>query len=70
MLILLADLLLAEHFAAGRLVPVLLGYTGPSRPMRLMFAARHAQAAKLRAFLDGAGETFAPGQGGEPGISP
>ena len=68
--VLLADLLLAEHLAAGHLVRVLLGYTGPSRPMRRVVAARHAQAAKLRAFLNWAGEAFAPGQGGEPGVSP
>ena len=59
--ILLAELLLAEHLAAGRLVRVLPDYTGPSRPMLLMFAARQAQAPKLRAFLDWAGETFVSG---------
>jgi DNA-binding transcriptional LysR family regulator len=56
--ILLADLLLTEHLAAGRLVRVLPAYTGPSRPMLLMFAARQSQAPKLRAFLDWAGESF------------
>ena len=57
----LADLLLAEHLAAGRLVRVLAGYAGPSRPMRLMFAPRQAQASKLRAFINWAFDAFAVG---------
>lgn len=60
-IILVAEILVAEHLAAGRLVRVLAGYEGPSRPMALIFAARRALAPKLRVFLDWAGETFAPG---------
>jgi len=59
-IILIAELLLTDHLAAGRLVRVLAGYEGPSRPMRLLFVAHQAQAPKLRAFLDWAGETFGP----------
>lgn len=58
-IVLLADVLLAGHLAAGHLVQVLPGWVGPSRPMHLLSAARQARAAKLRAFLDWAGETFA-----------
>jgi DNA-binding transcriptional LysR family regulator len=61
-IILVAELLVAEHLAAGRLVRVLAEYEGPSRPMWLLFAERRAQAPKLRVFLDWAGETFAPGR--------
>lgn len=63
-IVMLADLLLAEHLAAGRLVRVLAGYAGPSRPMRLMFAARQAQAPKLRAFINWAYNAFAAGRSG------
>ncbi len=68
-IVLLAELLLADHLATGRLVRVLPGYEGPSRPMRLMFAAPQAQAPKLRAFLDWAGEAFAPGHADRPEIA-
>ena len=57
-IILAAETLLSEHLAAGRLVRVLPEYDGPSRPMRLLFAERRAQAPKLRAFLDWTSDTF------------
>jgi DNA-binding transcriptional LysR family regulator len=68
-IVLVADLLVAEHLAAGRLLPLLAGWTGPSRPMFLLAAARRARAAKLRAFLDWVVETFAPSPGRPPVIS-
>lgn len=58
-IILVADLLVADHLATGRLVRILPDYEGPSRPMRLIYANRRAQAPKLRAFLDWAGRAFA-----------
>jgi DNA-binding transcriptional LysR family regulator len=55
---LVAEMLVGHHLAAGRLVQVLGEYGGPSRPMRLLFAARKAQPPKLRAFIDWAYDTF------------
>ncbi len=63
-IVLLADLLLNSYLADGQLVRVLSGWTGPSRPMHLLSAARRARPAKLRAFLDWASEMFSPKEGG------
>lgn len=57
-IILAAEILLRHHLAAGRLVRVLPGYEGLSRPMHLLFAERRAQVPKLRAFLDWASDVF------------
>lgn len=57
-IILAAEILLQDHLAAGRLVRVLPGYEGPSRPMHLLFAERRAQVPKLRALIDWIGMNF------------
>lgn len=57
-IILAAEILLRHHLVDGRLVRVLPGYEGLSRPMHLLFPDRRAQVPKLRAFIDWASEVF------------
>ncbi|TPG38038.1 hypothetical protein EAH79_17095 [Sphingomonas koreensis] len=51
-IILQPEALVSEAINAGNLVPILSEYPPPSRPMYLMFAARHPQLPKLRTFID------------------
>lgn len=51
-IILQPDAMVRDALDAGRLVPVLTEYAAPSRPMYLMFAARHPQLPKQRIFID------------------
>ncbi|WP_459873402.1 LysR substrate-binding domain-containing protein [Halomonas shantousis] len=50
---------LAEELAAGRLVRLLPGYDGPSRPMHLLYATDQRMTPKLRHFIDDVVTAFA-----------
>ncbi|MCQ8239347.1 LysR family transcriptional regulator [Rhizosaccharibacter radicis] len=53
-----AEVMLRDHLDAGRLVRLLPGWHGPSRPMRLLFPSHRARTPKLRAFVDWAVQRF------------
>ena len=57
-IILQPDAILREALDVGRLVPVLVDYTAPSRPMVLLFSARRPQPRTLRSFIDCVVEAF------------
>jgi DNA-binding transcriptional LysR family regulator len=46
------EVALAEELRDGRLVRILPGYEGPSRPMHLLYAADRRMTPKLRGFID------------------
>jgi DNA-binding transcriptional LysR family regulator len=46
------EVALAEELRGGRLVRILPGYEGPSRPMHLLYAADRRMTPKLRGFID------------------
>lgn len=52
-----ADVLTPE-IRAGRLVQVLPAYTGPARPMHVLYPARRKPTAKIRSFIDCLIDTF------------
>ncbi|MGE8317120.1 MAG: LysR family transcriptional regulator [Comamonas sp.] len=54
-----AEDLVRADLEAGRLVRVLPGYEGPSRPMHLIYVADRQRTAKLRCFVEEAVQAFA-----------
>jgi len=57
-----AEVLLTEDVAAGRLVKLLPDYQSPSRPMHLVYLPDRRPATKLRAFIEFARNRFALAQ--------
>jgi DNA-binding transcriptional LysR family regulator len=53
------DFIVAPEIRAGRLVPVLAGYTVPASPIYAVYPSRRHLSAKVRAFVDFLGERFA-----------
>lgn len=63
--ILQPEAVVRDHIDAGALVPILVDYTPPSRPMFLMFMAQRPQPPKLRALIDAVVTAF-PARGSAP----
>lgn len=53
------DFVVGDDIRAGRLVPVLPGYTPPAAPIFAVYPSRRHLSAKVRAFVDFLGERFA-----------
>ncbi len=53
-----AESVLRDDLAAGRLVRVLPDYTGPTRPMHILFSASRRQTPKSRTFIDWVAAAF------------
>jgi DNA-binding transcriptional LysR family regulator len=65
-----AEMLLTEDVAAGRLVKLLPDYQSPSRPMHLVDLPDRRPATKLRAFIEFARNRFSLAQASSPSMLP